>query len=59
MGFPYTEADWAVVDGAMYMGAFGSMPGIYTAISVLACIYLLWACNRVEKGKYDAADSDS
>ena len=55
MGFPYTEADWELVEGAMYMGAGGALPGIFTFISILICIYLLWACNRVEWNKYDEA----
>ena len=29
MGFPYDEAAWSVVDGAMFMGWGTAMPGVY------------------------------
>ena len=43
MGFPFDEATWNVVDGAMYMGAGGSMPAIFTWLSIAVCIVLLWS----------------
>ena len=54
MGFPYDSASWDVVDGAMFMGWGSSMPGIYTVISMVLCVVVLWAGNRSEKKKYDA-----
>lgn len=55
MGFPYAEATWDVVDGAMFMGWGGSMPGVYTFISAALCVWVLWAGNRSEHKKYDEA----
>lgn len=52
MGFPYAEASWSVVDGAMFMGWGTSMPGVYTAIAIAVCVYVLWAGNRSEKKRY-------
>ena len=52
MGFPYDQATWDVVDGAMFMGWGSSMPGIYTAIASLICVYVLWAGNRSEHKQY-------
>ncbi|MDE2791174.1 MAG: hypothetical protein OXI81_12225 [Paracoccaceae bacterium] len=57
MGFPYSEADWAVVDGAMFMGAGGAMTGIYTAITIVGSIILLWKCNRVEQSLYESSEN--
>ena len=53
MGFPYESATWEVVDGAMFMGWGSSMPGLYTAIAVTVCAYVLWVGNRHEKRCYD------
>lgn len=41
MGFPYEEASWSVVDGVMFMGWGGAMPGLYTAIAAGICIAVL------------------
>ena len=40
MGFPYDEAAWSVVDGAMFMGWGTAMPGVYTAIAAAVCAYV-------------------
>jgi len=48
MGFPYDAASWDVVDGAMYMGAGGSFPLIFTLISAAMCVWALWSGNRKE-----------
>ena len=53
MGFPYESATWDVVDGAMFMGWGSSMPGLYTAIAAIVCVYVLWAGNRHEQKRYD------
>lgn len=55
MGFPYEGSDWAAVDGAMFMGWGGSMPGVYTVIAMAICVYVLWAGNRSEKKRFDKA----
>lgn len=41
MGFPYEEASWSVVDGAVFMGWGGAMPGLYTAIAGIICVGVL------------------
>ena len=56
MGFPYDTADWAVVDGAMFMGWCGSAPGIYTLIAAIICVVVLWMGNSSEKAKYEDAE---
>ena len=53
MGFPYDQATWDVVDGAMYMGAGGGMPAFFTWISIAACIVMLWLGNRGEHALYE------
>lgn len=53
MGFPYAEASWDSVDGAMFMGWGTSMPMIFTLISVAVCIVLLWLGNKHEHDLYD------
>ena len=56
MGFPYDTADWAVVDGAMFMGWGGSAPGIYTLIAAIICVAVLGVGNSSEKAKYKDAE---
>ena len=53
MGFPFAEATWDAVTGAMYMGAGGPMPMIFTLISAGVCIYALWSGNKKEHTLYD------
>ena len=53
MGYPYDEATWDAATGAMYMGAGGSAPMIYTLISMVVCVVLLWMGNRSEHQLYD------
>jgi hypothetical protein len=55
MGFPYESATWDVVDGPMFMGWGSVMPGIFTAIAIALCVYVLWAGNRDEHKCYDKA----
>ena len=56
MGFPYAEATWDVVDGAMFMGWGGSMPGLYTLIAMGICVAVLVVGQRSERAKYDKQD---
>lgn len=53
MGFPFESASWDAVTGAMYMGAGGSAPMIYTLISAVACVVVLWVGNSSEHKLYD------
>ena len=39
--FPYAEATWDVVDGAMFMGWGGALPGIATLIAAIICVVVL------------------
>ena len=55
MGFPYEGADWAVVDGAMFMGWGGALPGLYTLIAMLICFGVLWFGNRSEHKRFQKA----
>lgn len=56
MGFPYDTADWAVVDGAMFMGWGGSMPGIYTVLAMIACVAVLVIGNASEARQYKKSE---
>jgi hypothetical protein len=53
MGFPYSEATWSVVDGAMFMGWGGVTPFFYTLISIIICIVVLLLGDNIEKSKYE------
>ncbi|MGI9389944.1 MAG: hypothetical protein ACR2O1_07810 [Boseongicola sp.] len=53
MGFPFETADWAVVEGAMYMGAGGGAPFVYTVLSAIACAVALWVGNNKEHKLYE------
>jgi hypothetical protein len=52
MGFPFDTASWDVVDGAMFIGWGTVMPGVYTLIAAVICVYTLWAGNRAEQKHY-------
>lgn len=49
--FPYTEASWDVVDGAMFIGWGTSLPGITTFIAVVICVAVLVIGQRSETQK--------
>jgi len=52
--FPYDTADWAVVDGPMFMLANPAWPGIFTAVAavICVCVCVLVAGNRSEHAQY-------
>lgn len=52
MGFPFDEATWSVVEGAMFTGWGGSLPGLYTFLGIVACVVILIIGNRSEKERY-------
>ncbi|MDG1168467.1 MAG: hypothetical protein P8N14_04675 [Sulfitobacter sp.] len=54
MGFPYDEASWSVVDGAMFMGWGSAAPGLYTLIAAVICIAVLVYGQRSEAKKTKA-----
>lgn len=51
MGFPYEMADWAVVDGAMFMGWGSAAPAFYTLIAAVVCVAVLIFGQRSEAEK--------
>ena len=56
MGFPYDVADWAAAfaeeaSGVLFMG-FGGAAGVYTVISMIACVVVLWLGNASEHKRY-------
>jgi len=52
MGFPGETADWASIEGAFYMGFGTSMPGIFSAIAIAACVVVLLIGNASEQKSY-------
>lgn len=54
--FPYDEANWSVVDGAMFMGWGTSLPGICTFIAAVICVAVLVIGQRSETAKAKAFD---
>lgn len=49
--FPYSEASWSVVDGAMFIGWGTSLPGVTTFLSIVLCIAVLVIGQRTESSK--------
>ena len=49
--FPYEEATWDVVDGAMFMGWGSALPGIMTFLAMVACVVVLVIGQRGETAK--------
>lgn len=56
MLFPYEEASWAVVDGAMFIGWNTALPGITTFIAAVICVGVLVIGQRSEAAKAKAFD---
>lgn len=54
--FPYEEASWSAVDGAMFIGWGTALPGITTLIAVIICIAVLVIGQRSEAAKAKAFD---
>ncbi|WP_227269685.1 hypothetical protein [Roseobacter weihaiensis] len=49
--FPYEEASWSVVDGAMFMGWGSALPGGATLVAGLLCVLVLVYGQRSEAQK--------
>lgn len=49
--FPYAEATWDVVDGAMFIGWGTALPGIATVIAMTICVVVLVIGQRSEAEK--------
>ncbi|MGH1575991.1 hypothetical protein [Planktotalea sp.] len=49
--FPYSEASWDVVDGAMFIGWGTALPGITTLLAIIVCIAVLVIGQRSETAK--------
>ena len=54
--FPYAEASWDVVDGAMFMGWGGALPGFATVIAMIICVVVLVIGQRSEAAKMKMFD---
>lgn len=54
--FPYAEATWDVVDGAMFMGWGTALPGLATFIAAVICVAVLVIGQRSETAKAKAFD---
>lgn len=54
--FPYSETTWEIVDGAMFMGWGGSLPGLATFIAMVICVGVLVIGQRSETAKAKAFD---
>lgn len=52
MGFPGEVADWATMEGAIFMGFGTSAPGFYSFLAIAAAIGALVIGYINEKGKY-------
>lgn len=49
--FPYDQASWDVVDGAMFMGWGSSLPGLTTLIAAVICVAVLFYGQASEAAK--------
>ena len=49
--FPYEEATWDVVDGAMFMGWGTALPGFMTFVAAVICVLVLVVGQRSETAK--------
>jgi hypothetical protein len=54
MGFPFEEASWSAVDGAMFIGWGSSMPGIFTLLAAAICTWVLLQGNISEHKRFAA-----
>jgi hypothetical protein len=54
--FPYEEASWSAVDGAMFMGWGTALPGITTFIAAAICVAVLVIGQRTESAKAKTFD---
>lgn len=54
--FPYDDATWSVVDGAMFMGWGGALPGLTTFLAAVICVAVLVIGQRSETAKAKTFD---
>ena len=53
MGFPGSDGIWSSVAGAaIFPGADGSLPGIWSAVAIALCVVVLVVGNAYESKKY-------
>jgi hypothetical protein len=57
MLFPYDEASWSAVDGAMFIGWGTALPGIMTLIAAIICVGVLVIGQKSEAAKAKAFDT--
>jgi hypothetical protein len=56
MEFPFENATWERLEGAMYMGANSNATLIYTLVSAGICGFVFWHGNRGEQERYKQVD---
>ncbi|MCF2869888.1 hypothetical protein L0664_02295 [Octadecabacter sp. G9-8] len=56
MFFPSDEANWAAIDGAMFIGWGSMLPGLMTFIAAVICVAVLVIGQRSEVAKAKAFD---
>lgn len=56
MLFPSDEANWAAIDGAMFIGWGTILPGLTTLIAAVICVAVLVIGHRSEAAKAKAFD---
>ena len=56
MFFPSDEANWAAIDGAMFIGWGSILPGLTTFIAAVICVGVLVIGQRSESAKAKAYD---
>jgi len=54
--FPSEVADWATIDGAMFIGWGTILPGLTTLIAAVICVAVLVIGQRSETAKAKAFD---
>ena len=53
MGFPFEPSTWEGVSGPIFMGYGGSLPGLFSLISIVLCIAALVIGQRAEAKSYE------
>ena len=56
MFYPYAEANWEVVDGAMFIGWGTSLTGLSTLVAAAICVLVLVVGQKKETAKAKAFD---
>ncbi|SHL86987.1 hypothetical protein SAMN05443432_103210 [Roseovarius litoreus] len=52
MGYPFDTPTWDAASGAIFMGAGGALPGLFTLIAIVICVLALALGQAKEAAKY-------